>query len=356
MFAICVVSDGWVLLAKLYTGVEMLSKEKEDNIISLANNLTSVPIDKLVTNANWGTINFEAARNDLQLTYDLCGHIKVLPIALLPDSVGDAFATAITQAGASIEKIKTFTVESGNPPGTRDQIVNEVKTLAERLLTTTKDWIPFLAYQKGDIQKNIDALTSTISEAKQILDSSKVEVENKRKEVDGIVTAAREASASAGVGVFTSDFDGQATTLNGEAGDWLKYTLGFAVLTLIAAFASFYFPIASDATNAQIAQYLTSKLVILLVLLTATIWCGRIYKALMHQVTVNKHRANSLKTFQAFVKAASDEGTRDAVLIETTRSIFTNAPSGYLETAEPSQDAGTRVLEIVKGAVDGNRG
>jgi len=89
---------------------------------------------------------------------------------------------------------------------------------------------------------------------------------------------------------------------------------------------------------------------VLLVLLTATVWCGRIYKALKHQITVNRHRANSLKTFQAFVKAASDDATRNAVLLETTRSIFTNSPSGYLEGSDSASDTNTKVLEIVKGA------
>jgi len=328
----------------------MLTQEKVEQIIALANGLTTVPIDKLVSNPNWGTINFEAARGDLELLFGLCGHIKVLPISILPNPVADAFIASITQAGTAVEKIRTFNIENGNPTGVRDQIIGQVKQFSEHLLTTTQGWIPFLAYQKGDIQKNIDALTKTVDEANRILATSKTDVENKGKEISSIVTAAREASASAGVGVFTSDFEGQATTLEIEAAKWLKYTLWFAITTLVVAFFSIYIPIDPKATNAQIFQHMTSKLVVLLVLLTATVWCGRIYKALKHQITVNRHRANSLKTFQAFVKAASNENTRDAVLLETTRSIFANSPSGYLETADTSSDASTKVLEIFKGA------
>lgn len=80
---------------------------------------------------------------------------------------------------------------------------------------------------------------------------------------------------------------------------------------------------------------------------------SRIYKALKHQITVNKHRANALKTFQAFVKAASNDNTRDAVLIETTRSIFANSPSGYLDTTDASSDSNTKILEIIKGSASG---
>lgn len=327
----------------------MLLDEKTEQILNLAKGVVAVPIDKLVSNANWGTINFEAARSDLELLFSLCSHIQQLPIQILPNAVADTFIVSITQAGSTVEKIRSFNIESGNPTGTRDQIVGQVKAHAEHLLTATQGWIPFLAYQKGDIQKNIDALNRTVNEANKILDSSKLEVKEKSDEISSIVTAAREASASAGVGVFTSDFDGEAVALGTEADKWLKYTLRFAITTLVVAFFSIYIPIDKLATSAQIFQHMTSKIVVLLVLLTATIWCGRIYKAIKHQITVNRHRANALKTFQAFVKAASDESTRNAVLLETTRSIFTNSPSGYLDATESTSDANSKIIEIVKG-------
>lgn len=329
----------------------MLVQEKVSQIIALANGLTSVPINSLVSNSDWGTINFESARIDLDLLFGLCAHIKELPISLIPNTVGDQFIASITQAGKTVERMRTFNIETaGNPTGVRDEIVNQVKVHAEHLLTTTQGWIAFLAYQKGDVQKNIDALSKSVKDANQILEQSKTDVATKNKEIADIVTAAREASASAGVGVFTSDFDGQASSLETDAAKWLKYTLWFAITTLCVAFISIYVPIDSKATNAQIFQYMTSKMVVLLVLLTATIWCGRIYKALKHQITVNKHRANALKTFQAFVKAASNDNTRDAVLIETTRSIFASSPSGYLGTTDAPSDSGSKILEIIKGS------
>jgi len=328
----------------------MLTTEKKQQILDFAAGIVAEPINKLVSNPNWGTINFEAARGDLELLFSLCSHIKQLPIEILPDATANTFITSLTQAGKTVESIRNFNIENGNPTGTRDQIIGQVKTHAEHLLTTTQGWIPFLAYQKGDVQKNIDSLNKAILDANKILESSKAEVKTKSDEISTIDTAAREASASAGVGVFTSDFDGEATTLGKEAEKWLKYTLWFAITTLVVAYFSIYIPIDKDATNAQIFQHMTSKLVVLLVLLTATVWCGRIYKALKHQITVNRHRANSLKTFQAFVKAASDDATRNAVLLETTRSIFTNSPSGYLEGSDSASDTNTKVLEIVKGA------
>ena len=334
----------------------MLTQEKIDSINTLSDSLTSVPIEKLVINtASWGPINFELAREDLSLTFSLCNHLKSLPISILPDAIANAIIAAITAAGLTINKIKLFNIESGTPTTTRDALIAEVKANAENLLNSTKDWIPFLAYQKGDVQKNIEELSNAVVEAKKVLDNSVTDTKKTKNEIDGIIIAAREASASAGVGVFTSDFEGQAGALETQATSWLKYTFYLAITTILAAVAFLFIPINKDATHAQIFQYMSSKLVLFIVLITATVWCGRIYKALKHQVTVNKHRANALKTFQAFVKAAGDESTRDAVLLETTSSIFSNSPSGYLDTTEVSSESSKRVYEIVKSAADINK-
>lgn len=333
----------------------MATQDQIEKVITFAEAITVTPVDALIVNPNWGTINFELARVALEMTFALCNHIKVLPIQLLPDSVANSFLSSMTQASQAIDKVRTFNIETGNPTGVRDQIVNEIKQSSETLLVTTQGWIPFLAYQKGDIQKNIDALTQSVRDATGILNDAKTDVDNRKKEIAGIVTAAREASASAGVGVFTSDFDGRAKDLEIEAGRWLSYAVKLAVVTLVAAMASYFLPIAKDASNAQIFQHMSSKLVVLLVLITATVWCGRIYKAIKHQATVNSHRANALKTFQAFAKAASDDNTRDAVLLETTRSIFALSPSGYLEASDPTSDSPTKVMEIFKGAGIGSK-
>ena len=192
--------DGFLCL---FLKSKMLSQEKVAQIIALADGLTFVAIDKLISNPDWGTINFESARGDLDLLFGLCSHIKELPISLIPNTVGDQFIASITQAGQAVERMRTFHIETaGNPTGVRDEIVNQVKQYAEHLLTTTQGWIPFLAYQKGDIQKNIEALSKSVKDANQILEQSKKDVKATSGEIASIVTAAREASASAGVGVL----------------------------------------------------------------------------------------------------------------------------------------------------------
>lgn len=322
----------------------------------IAQQITQVPLDQLIANpVKWGPVNFESARADLALIFALAEHLRQLPIELVPQGiVTGQFEPTLSAALAHIETLKAFTIEDGSSPTKRrDQIVQEVKASAEQLLTVTQGWIGFLAYQKGDVQRNIEALNDAVSTAKTLLNNATVDVNGKKGTLDGIIAAARDAAASVGVAHFTADFAGQATKFELEASWWLKWTAGLGAASVVTAFAFFWLPVPANAGAAQLVQYMTSKVVLLGVLITATVWCGRIYRGTRHQAALNEHRAHALKSFQAFVKATDDEATKNAVLLETTRSIFAMGPSGFLDASDSSGDGSSKILEIVKGSSRG---
>ncbi len=64
---------------------------------------------------------------------------------------------------------------------------------------------------------------------------------------------------------------------------------------------------------------------------------------------VNRHRQNALSTFEAFVKAASDDDTKNAVLLRATEAIFSLAPSGYVERQSEGQMT-PQVIEVLRAA------
>jgi hypothetical protein len=79
------------------------------------------------------------------------------------------------------------------------------------------------------------------------------------------------------------------------------------------------------------------------------------YRTHRHLVVVNQHRQSALRTFEAFIKAASgDDQTKNAVLLEATRCIFAPANTGYLGGEE--ENPSNRIIEIFKtvgGGVSG---
>ena len=328
----------------------MASEEQVKNLHTIFQEISDTEIQNLISNEKWGSINFEAAKPDLERLYSLCNHFKTLPINQLPENIAEQIFKAANPIKNTIHKIRQFTIEQSNPSGVRDNYVQEVKNNVDNFYMSAHLYIPYLAYQKGDIQKNIKQLTKSKKEAEQLIVDAKNNVIAKNNEIDEIINAAREASASVGVAHFTADFDAEAKNVEGQADKWLFATIFLAILSLIASIYFLFF-IPNIETTANAVQYVSSKILILILLITATLWCGNLYKATKHQVAVNKFKSNSLKTFQAFVKATDDNAVRDAVLIETTRAIFSESDTGYISNKGAGAEKSTKIVEIVKSGV-----
>jgi len=306
-------------------------------------------IDDLVLNSNWGNINFEISRPSVQVMVQLLTSLKNLPIELIPDNIFYEIQQITQGVSGTLQQMKAFTIDQGDPRGVRDAVNNQLKQQVDALTVVLAPWIPYLAYQQGDIQKNISKLRETLTQAETMIANAKNEIASKAEEIDEIIIVAREASATAGAAHFTQDFAKEAESFESSAGSWLITTCVFAVATIASLLAFLYFyTLPSEATSAQIFQYATSKFVIVGLLFAATAWCGKLYKSSKHQASINKHRANALKTFQAFTKAAGDDDTRNAVLLETTRSIFALAASGYLDEAGKSAESHVNVVDVLR--------
>ena len=228
--------------------------------------------------------------------------------------------------------------------------MNQLHAHAEEVQTTASPHIPYLLFLRGDIEHNISKLTEAVSDANQLVAETKKGLEKDIEEMQTIKEQARRAAGEAGAAVFTERFASEADENKKDAKPWLKVTAGFAALTIVTAiimWALVYFkapPVGSEFT------ILGTKLAILGVLFTATIWSGRMYKALIHQSVLNRHKALGLQTFQAFSAAADDPVTKDAVLIETTRAIFSPPSTGMFDGAKEGPDGATTIIETIKSA------
>jgi hypothetical protein len=304
----------------------------------------------MIRRNQWGSITFEKASHDLERIFAILAHLRVLPLEHLTDQAAAQIKSELDQVVSHLDSIDKFNIEQANPTQVRDSLVNAVHQRADQFYTVATPWIPFLAYQKGDVSKNIEALTKSVSDANTLVERAKEDITQKHKEIGDIIVRAREASASAGAAVFTQDFSREATSLADSATKWLWGAATLALATLLAAGLMWYFS-EPGLDYGQLTQRFGTKVAVLVVLFTATVWCGRNYRALMHQSAVNKHRALSLQTFQAFSAAAADSSAKDAVLMETTRAIFAGAATGYLDPKSGGHESDVRVIEIAKSPV-----
>lgn len=329
--------------------------------------------EKNLTNRGyWHPLHFEAAASDLDRLYNTMSHLKLLPIQYVPVHDGNDIHKFASEVATQLNAIDAFDIKVSNAPQRRDNIIKQLNVSTDRLISAAVPWILFLMHQHEGVTESVEALVQSVTVANghiasanselesakqkiendrvELFEQSKIEMRQKVDEADEILTQAREMVAEKGATVFTKEFSEESEHQTQSAQKWLAATATFGTVSLLTALAMWYFaePV-SDIT--QLIQTFGSKMAILVVLFTATIWCGRIYRALMHQSTVNKHRALGLQTFQAFSRAASDAQTKDAVLLETTRTIFSTGSTGYLESNAGGSDKDVRVVEMVRSPV-----
>ncbi|QXW30324.1 hypothetical protein KXJ75_03835 [Aeromonas sanarellii] len=149
----------------------MATKDQVEKLLSLLNKITELEISELIYDKNWGSINFEAAESDLNRLYALCNHFKVLPIDQLPSDIADQIYTEATPINQTVTNIREYTIEQADPSGVRDRYVSEVKSNVDRFYKFAHIYVPYLAYQKGEIQNNIKQLTTSVNEAKSLLEN-----------------------------------------------------------------------------------------------------------------------------------------------------------------------------------------
>ena len=129
------------------------------------------------------------------------------------------------------------------------------------------------------------------------------------------------------------------------SGLWLFASAVFGV-ALYSYVQNFHMP--DDKDTILLAEHLVPRLVTVTLLSTGLIFCVRNFSAFMHNMIVNRHRQTALSTFQTFVSSTTDEGTKNAVLVQSTQAIFAPQPSGYLKS-ETEMPQVNQVTEIVRG-------
>lgn len=176
------------------------------------------------------------------------------------------------------------------------------------------------------------------------------EIDSARAITEALRGMAKEAGVSQHAGYFKTEANAHA----GAALKWLWGTIVMGVVTLGVSigFLWLYWKVGNDLDAAKALQFTVSKVLVLSVLLTSTIWASRIYRAHQHNQVVNRHRQHALSTFRTFAEASGSPSIRDAVLLQATQCIFSPQSTGYVH-GEPESDGPSKILEIVRESTKG---
>lgn len=308
--------------------------EKVSNLKKELQRILNLDQSRLIKRPEWGTVRFEEIQSNIERTYRLAQQLINLPLERLLEKTIDNINALTRQVAVSFEHLDQFDLGiSGNSD--KSYHLRSIQQSTNPFFETSAPWVSYLACQRGDVEQNVQKLTRSVKEGEEMVSTAKE-----------IIAKAREASAAAGAAVFTEDFENVANKMEKSAKKWLTATGIFAFVTLVMA-GLMWFWTESGLDPGQIFQKIGTKMFILAMLLTGTIWCGRNYRALKHLATINNHRAISMRTLQAFSNAAAQTQTKDAVLMEATRAVFGNVPTGFIGQ-QTSSDSDLKVIEVAR--------
>ena len=301
-----------------------------------------------------GEMNFQAGKELFQQAVDLAKEFNALPIELLPTQTLRNLVAPATNLSTVLKQIADFKLMgNSNPEATRNSLLTDAKSKYDTAFIAFTPHIPYLSLKSADAQHAMRQATELMKNAERQLTEGVQGMQTKMAEMDSLVKSARSAAGKIGVGHFSTNFEDIAAEHQKWAMWWLIATATLGVATAeIAINFLWWLPPLGDMKDPDTIQRIITKVVVISVAYFSALWSAKNYRAHRHLNIVNKHRQNALTTFEVFVKATDDEAIKNAVLLETTRCIFSPSVTGYLGADEEANPA-SRVVEIlntVRGA------
>lgn len=239
-----------------------------------------------------------------------------------------------------VNQIQQFSLERGHSKNERTNIQSNLESSLQSLLAEAGPWASTMALRlaenpASDAHRQLDKIKQLHQHAQQ-----------NGREIETALDAARQAAAEAGAAVFTEDFSKEAARLSKAATLWLVPAVLLAGAALAETVRIVFF---ADAPTAgwEWAFEMGGRVFGLSLLVFAASWCGRVSLANLHSAAVNRHRAASLRTLQAFRQSAADSSTKDAVVLEAARAVYENVPTGYLGKSSSDGHPTGRTLELL---------
>jgi hypothetical protein len=324
-----------------------------DSLLTHADRIAEHSIEDLIGKSRLGDLSLDLAEPLFRQVQAMVAEIRQVPIELVPETTLQNIIRAVKEASERFAAVKSFSpADQGNPREHRDLLLKRLRESHEALFNALALSIAYLRTSPGLLllieSKAADASRSIAEHAKTV----EGRLADTQREAESILESLRRAAGAVGVSQHAIHFLHQATEHKRAATAWLAATLASAVLGLGGAVMLLYFALTghADYTTASGVQLAIAKLLAFSLLYFIAIVCAKNYGAHRHNYVVNKHRQNALSTFEAFAKATTDEGTRNAVLLRSTEAIFSPLATGYGHSDAEGPPT-PQILEIIRSGV-----
>jgi hypothetical protein len=127
----------------------------------------------------------------------------------------------------------------------------------------------------------------------------------------------------------------------GKAQLWLFFAIGL-LFTLLLLFSKLdcWFAITSETFTPSTVVHIIGRVVFISLLIFIVSFAFKQYRVNMHQYTLNKHRANTLKSFDYLSRAPDklEAASYNAILMEVAKAIYESGQTGYISANDGNQD------------------
>jgi hypothetical protein len=297
-------------------------------------------------------INFSAAVPYFEDMLEVVKQLSDRDISRLGHPQLVQIVAGCSQLTSLIAQVNNFTMNQNTPADVCNGIIKSIRDAYDLVMEPLTIPLAFTATQSTDYAKIEREAKGYHSTMKEEADKFVSMIEGYRADAEKALSAVKEQAAEAGVSTNAQIFLADSSTHSSVAKKWLIATIVVSVSTFIlaggfVALSFFYTPPSTEAT----IQYVVSKIILLSTLSFAIYWCAQNYKSQKHNETSNKHRANALMTFRAFIEGADDTRIKDAVLMHAAQAAFSNRKTGYDGGGDDTPTINP-VVEILGKAMD----
>ena len=254
-------------------------------------------------------------------------------------------------ANSQFSRIQQFSLEAHpqNPGPERDALINNVRDQYDSWFSQVAPTIAYSVRKGTDFERLEQDARKQAERVEQIGTELQSQGQEIVAEAQGVLDQVRRAAQEVGVAQHAAQFKNEAAQHKTAAGKWLNAVIWLAITTALLTLGNvaYYAFQPVEFTTAQTIQLAVAKVILFSLLFSALVWVGRVYRSHQHNFVVNQHRQNALTSFETFAKAANDDQTKSAVLLQATNCIFSPQVSGYADSPTEAPNS-PRIMEIIR--------
>jgi hypothetical protein len=219
-------------------------------------------------------------------------------------------------------------------PSKKEELIHLEAEIDQHLMDDYKNF----QKKREDFEISAEAANDSVVKLKGLADNA---TQIAKDALDTATNAAGIASAKPLIEHFSTRKD----ELGSPIKRWMGFTILFFALTL--GFILFVNHILDKPNPDQLGDvilYISSKVIIVALLVSAMIWCGKLFKDSYDKREFYQHKIAITKTYKVFMESTKESEVKDAVLKESLKHIFSSPPT--------SHDAPKAEIEIIKAVPD----